>query len=90
MNDEFIYNNFSPEYDHFEGVGEVCLGFTNEDLRTAYDLGESKGRADMLEQVIEWLKECPNREGYYHTFYEPDCDSMIRDLKKTIHQQENN
>ena len=25
-------------------------------MRTAYDLGESKGRADMLEQVTNWLK----------------------------------
>ena len=26
-------------------------------MRAAYDLGESRGRADMLEQVIEWLEE---------------------------------
>ena len=62
-------------------ANEKSWGFTQEDLMCAI--------ADwQLEQVIEWIKECPNREGFYHTHYEPDCKSMIRDLKTAMRPQE--
>jgi hypothetical protein len=61
LTDEIIEQNFTPEYVYVEsdsilGVSEVGCGFSCDDLRAAYDLGESKGRADMLRQCITWLE----------------------------------
>jgi hypothetical protein len=39
-----------------------------------------------LEQVIEWIKECPNYDLDYHA----ECDRMIKDLKEAMRPQEDN
>ena len=57
-----------------------------DDMRAAYDLGESKGAADMLEQVIEWLKdELDNDPNCMHRY-------LLFDLKAAMRpqQQEDN
>ena len=51
------------------------------DLRSPYE----RGGADMLEQVIEWIKECPN----YDLETYAGLDRMIQDLKATMRPQEN-
>ena len=50
LTDEIIRKNFTPDYDYFEGLeGEICLGFSDDDLRSAADW--------QLEQVIDWIEE---------------------------------
>ena len=40
LTDDIIRKNFTPDYDYFEGLeGEICLGFSDDDLRAAYDRG---------------------------------------------------
>lgn len=67
----------------YDEIHSLELPSINDDIRAGADW--------QLERVIEWIKECPNREGFYHTHYEPDCESMIRDLKTAMRpqQQEN-
>ena len=55
---------------------EDCV-LINECMRGAYNMGESKGRADMLEQVIEWLKD--------ELDYDPN---LLLDLKEAMRPQE--
>ena len=52
------------------------------DLRTPYE----RGRADMLEQVIEWIKGCPT----YHLRYITEKRKMLAELKKAMRPQEDN
>lgn len=52
------------------------------DLRTPYE----RGRADMLEQVLEWIEECPNYDLDFHS----DHRRMIADLKEAMRPQEDN
>ena len=74
LTDEIIRKNFTPDYDYFEGLeGEICLGFSDDDLRSAADW--------QLEQVIEWLKD----ELYYRSDIDPNLHS---DLKKAMRSQE--
>ena len=48
LTDEIIRKNFTPDYDYFEGLeGEICLGFSDDDLRAAYDRG--------FEDAIEFI-----------------------------------
>ena len=61
LTDEIIRKNFTPDYDYFEGLeGEICLGFSDDDLRSAADW--------QLEQVVEWLKD----ELYYRSDIDPN------------------
>lgn len=82
-------------------ANETSGGFTQDDLmRAAYDLGESKGRAEMLEQVIEWLQEnlwlCDDEQGPLYVKEDflsdmvVDEEKVIKDLKQAICPQENN
>jgi hypothetical protein len=50
----------------------------DHDMRAAADW--------QLEQVIEWIKECPNYDLDYHA----ECDRMIKDLKEAMRPQEDN
>ena len=63
---------------------EVDVEATIHDMRAAYD----KGADRQLEQVIEWIKECPS---YDLDFYS-ECRRMIADLKDAMRpqQQEDN
>jgi hypothetical protein len=79
LTDEIIHKNFIPDYDFYDDC-EICLGFNNDDLRAAYD----KGADDRLEQVIEWLKECPNYDLETYT----GLASLIHDLKKAMRPQQ--
>ena len=48
LTDDIIRKNFTPDYDYFEGLeGEICLGFSDDDLRAAYDRG--------FEDAIEFI-----------------------------------
>ena len=50
LTDEIISENFTPDYDYFEGLGgEICLGFNNDDLRDATDW--------QLKQVLNWCSK---------------------------------
>ena len=76
LTDEIIRKNFTPDYDYFEGLeGEICLGFSDDDLRSAADW--------QLEQVVEWLKD----ELYYRSDIDPN---LLSDLKKAMRPQEDN
>ena len=88
---------------------EICYQITwaerikisdEDDMRAAYDLGESKGRADMLNDVIEWIQEYVTPDSHYS---EPDgngdelwsyiiTDSIVDDLIEAMRpqQQEDN
>lgn len=52
LTDEIIRNNFTPEYDRVkygdEDLGDICLGFSDDDLRAAADW--------QLDECIEELK----------------------------------
>ena len=50
--------------------------YDEDQMRDTYDLGESKGRAEMLEQVVEWLED------------NIDDESIITDLKEAMRQAE--
>jgi hypothetical protein len=51
------------------------------------DPADMRAAADwQLEQVIEWIKECPNYDLDFHS----ECRRMIADLKKAMRPQENN
>ena len=79
LTDEIICKNFTPDYDYFEGLGgEICLGFSDDDLRAAADW--------QFEQVLEWLKECPNYDLETYT----GLASLIHDLKEAMRPQEDN
>ena len=69
--------------------------FDEDDMRAAYDLGESKGRADMLKDVIEWIQEYVTPDSHYS---EPDgngdelwsyiiTDSIVDDLIEAMRSQ---
>ena len=74
LTDEIIRKNFTPDYDYFEGLeGEICLGFSDDDLRSAADW--------QLEQVVEWLKD----ELYYRSDIDPN---LLSDLKKAMRPQQ--
>ena len=76
LTDEIIRKNFTPDYDYFEGLeGEICLGFSDDDLRSAADW--------QLEQVVEWLKD----ELYYRSDIDPN---LLSDLKQAMRPQEDN
>jgi hypothetical protein len=47
-----------------------------EDMRAAADW--------QLEQVIEWIKECPNYDLDFHS----ECRRMIADIKKAMRSQQ--
>lgn len=66
------YEKYPDDYDY------DCLV---EGMRAAYDLGEDKGRAVMLEQVIDWIEE-----------YLTAGDVIAEDLKKAMcpQNEENN
>lgn len=71
--------------------------FTVTVMRAAYDLGESKGRADMLDEVIEWLDEQGHSyvetesEGSFLVF-EPTSKLLARLMKamRPAKQEDNN
>lgn len=68
--------------DPFKSHNEIWF----DSMRAAYDLGESKGRADMLEQVIHCL-------GEYETIGLEEHDLVVRlihDLKEAMRPQEDN
>jgi hypothetical protein len=64
---------------HWSGdTGDVV--FRWDDMRAAADW--------QLEQVIEWIKECPNYDLDFHS----ECQRIIADLKRAMRpqQQEDN
>ena len=70
LTDELLYEMF------LENCG---MGFTDDNMRAAYD----KGAADRLEQVIEWLKD--------ELDYRSDIDpNLLSDLKQAMRPQEDN
>ena len=54
-------------------------------MRAAYDLGESRGRAEMLEQVIEWIEK---KRGGSIKLHNSEINNLIIDLKKAMRPQE--
>ena len=71
-------------YDRMVDI-EDCGHIT--DMRSAYDLGESKGRADMLEQVTEWISANLWEAYIYVDFsgaYVIDEERFIEDLKEAM------
>lgn len=71
----------------------------NNDMRTAYDMGESEGRADMLDEMIEWISKnllLYERNGlprYLKNTTHSECAvidewKVISDLKKAMRPQE--
>ena len=89
-----IHNTFTQGRTHKDAAmnhpltDELCFQMS---INNPTRHGAIRDAADwQLEQVIEWIKECPNREGFYHTHYEQDCESMIRDLKTAMRPQEDN
>jgi hypothetical protein len=88
LTDEIIDTFASPQYDSFEGIGDVNCGFTYDDLRAAADW--------QLEQVINWIRcspwvgsDCP----IYDFEDEQDRLQLIADIKKSMRPtttQENN
>lgn len=77
LTDAIIRKNFTPDYDHFEGLGEICLGFSEDDLRSVMDR--------QLEDVTAWLKGNLGRYEAAVLGYE---DKVIADLKKAMRPQE--
>jgi len=49
LTDEIIDTFASPQYDYFEGIGDVNCGFTYDDLRAAADW--------QLKEVLKCLNE---------------------------------
>ena len=81
LTDEIIRKNFTPDYDYFEGLeGEICLGFSDDDLRAAYD----KGAADRLEQCIAWL------ENLHPKYTLAKHSTLANMMKEAMRPQENN
>ena len=78
LTDEIIDTFASPQYDSFEGIGDVNCGFTYDDLRAAADW--------QLEELTKWLKgNTANYVGagcYFHT------ESFLDDLKKAMRPQQ--
>jgi len=83
LTDNIIDTFASPQYDYFEGIGEINLGYDNDDLRAAADW--------QLEQVIEWIKvnlmNHDFHEGWAYLY--DDCsyayireEKLLKDLKK--------
>lgn len=58
----------------------------DEMMRTAYDLGESKGRADMLEQVIDWLY--PYLIMRVASISSNEIDLLLKEFKQAMRPQE--
>jgi len=57
------------------------------DLSQKFEHRLARSAADwQLDQVIEWIKECPNYDLDFHS----ECRRMIEDLKKAMRPQEDN
>ena len=66
---------------------KICEGLVTFPLESEHDYIEMRAAADwQLEQVIEWIKECPNYDLDFHS----ECRRMIADLKKALRPQEDN
>ena len=52
--------------------------YDEDQMRDTYDLGESKGRAEMLEQVVEWLRD--NLQDHRYSGIGIDVDYVIEAL----------
>ena len=95
LTDDLILENFTPDY---EGgcylCGQICVGFNDDHLRAAYDIGSAEGSADMLQKVIEWLRSMNQYPYMYMWDNAPELekDDLINDLKKAMRpqQQEDN
>jgi len=71
LTDDIIDTLASPQYDCFEGIGDVNCGFTYDDLRAAADW--------QLEQVIEWIKEKEyDQVDYDEIIYADDLRKAMR------------
>ena len=73
LTDEMI-ENIAPDAQWAGDIGDVV--FRHSDIRTAADW--------QLEQVIEWIKECPNYDLETHA----GLGRMIQDLKAAMRPQE--
>ena len=71
LTDEIIDTFASPQYDYFEGIGEINLGYDYDDLRAAADW--------QLEQVIEWLEVNLIKHGFHEGYA-----YLYKDLKKAM------
>jgi len=86
LTDDIINTFASPQYDYFEGIGEINLGYDYDDLRAGADW--------QLKQVIEWLKEHAG-EYAYEDYYGPcfNDNGLLDDLEEamrpTTTQEEN-
>ena len=74
--------------DYWDHEGDPSTPMFYELMRTA----ERKGRADMLEQVIEWLDSKLHRytDASFHGVTVIDYDNLFKDLKEAMRPQEDN
>ena len=72
LTDEIIDTFASTQYDVFEEIGGIDLGYDYDDLRSAADW--------QLEQVIEWV----SKFGWYLFEYPYQKHEFISELKKAM------
>ena len=79
LTDEIIDTFASPQYDSFEGIGDVNCGFTYDDLRAAADW--------QLEQVIQAWEQYLEEPGTY-TQAIRRFDQKLKAMRPQQQQQE--
>ena len=88
LTDKIIDTFASPQYDYFEGIGEINLGNDHDDLRAAADW--------QLEQVIAWLEDNLDERYVWADVMPPgiDVEDLIIDIKLAMRpattQEDNN
>ncbi len=81
LTDKIISNQFG----RYDGIDDVMV-YDEHDIRAAYDAGCHAGRAQRLEQVLNWLEACDSYDLESHF----DHTRMINDLRKAMRPQEDN
>jgi hypothetical protein len=80
LTDKIIDTFASPQYDYFEGIGEINLGYDDDDLRAAADW--------QLEQVINWLNETILERG--SSFEAVNIPEELEEVMRPTTTQEDN